>query len=158
MKEIPLTQGKVALVDDEDYERAMRHKWFAHKEHRTYYACRNVVQRGGSRGIQYLHNFILGILGVDHKDGNGLNDWRLNLRAATQQQNCFSHRRKKNGASSEFRGVSWVKDRQKWTAHIQINRQQKNLGNFLCEVSAARAYDVAARELFGEFATPNFPA
>lgn len=152
MKTIPLTKGKVALVDDEDFERVILHKWCAAKRGQRHYVARDV---NGS--TKFLHWFIFGEKGIDHRDGDGLNNQRYNLRKASRQQNLRGFQRKRPGVTSTFRGVSWDKRTQKWKADIKCRYKQTFLGRFSCEKAAARAYDVAAKKLFGEFAAPNFP-
>lgn len=94
---------------------------------------------------------------VDHINGDGLDNQRHNLRAATARQNRQAFKKKVRGASSEFRGVSWNVKSKKWRAGIKINGMSKHLGFFATERDAALAYDTGAREYFKEFAAPNFP-
>lgn len=157
MKRIPLTQGQFALVDDADFEKVGRVKWSAMKvKNGNFYAVRNVTG-GGKRTMLLLHCEILEIKGVDHLDGNGLNCCRENLRPATTKQNAQGFRHKSLGVSSRFRGVCWYKKYSKWLSQIMLDRKNFFLGYFLCEEAAARAYDSAAKKLFGEFARLNFP-
>ncbi len=150
---IELTQGFVAQVDDADFQRLNQHKWYIKKDRRknTNYA----VMADGTR----MHRFILGLpFGsvplVDHKDLNGLNNQRDNLRVCTPAQNR-SNTKKAHGCS-QFKGVSL--DGSRWVAYIKVNQKTKYLGTFGDEVAAALAYDSAAREHFGEFARCNFPS
>jgi hypothetical protein len=127
---------------------------------RTFYA-HQTVRIDGRKTTVSMHREILG-LGpgqpeVDHRNGNGLDNRRGNLRLATVQQNRFNCTRLKRNGSSEYRGVSWNKDARKWMAFIQKDRRNKWLGSFLSEVDAALAYDEAAKALFSEFAALNFP-
>ncbi len=157
MKEIPLTQGQVALVDDQDYEELSRHKWSAFKSGKTWYARRGFGPRSHQKQV-YMHQQILNPppgLQCDHINGDGLDNRRCNLRVCTQSQN--QHNRRLQGGTSEFKGVHWYKAQNKWRAKITHNGKRYHLGAFPDETDAARAYDNAAREFFGKFARPNFP-
>jgi hypothetical protein len=161
MREIPLTRGHVALVDDCDYERVMAAgPWFARVEPHTVYAQRNVRKPDGTGTAQYLHRFILGEVNpdvlIDHQDRNGLHNRRSNLRRATPSQSQANHG-KQRGTTSRYRGVYRRNDCARWEAGIRGNGRQKSLGLFISEVDAALAYDKAAREIHGEFASCNFP-
>lgn len=159
MREIKLTQGKVAWVDDEDCERVNQFKWYAHKDCNTFYAVRN-VRLNGKRATQLMHRFIMGDtngdLGIDHKDGDGLHNWKLNLRPATRQENNMNARKRRN-CSSEYIGVHLRKDMGKYAAYIQVNGIVKHLGCFDSEKDAACARDYMAKIHHGEFLKLNFP-
>jgi HNH endonuclease len=158
VKTIPLTQGKVALVDDADYEVVSKFKWYALKSRHTFYAVRNFPKGNGKQGLIRLHRFLLpGHPEIDHRDGDGLNNQRENLRPATRSQNEWGACHKRRGVSSVYRGVSWYSRDKKWLSYIHVSGKGKHLGYFLSEEDAARAYDTAARKYFGEFASPNFP-
>ncbi len=155
-KQIPLTQGKVAIVDDADFEWLNQWKWYACKKHYCWYAVRTQWQDGKNKQIQ-MHREILKPLAdmqTDHKDGNGLNNLRNNLRVATGSQN--QHNQKPRKATSKYKGVHWHQGEAKWHAQIRMDKQQCHLGVFVCEIEAARAYDAAAVVAFGEFAYTNF--
>lgn len=158
MKTIPLTQGKVALVDDADFETASQFKWHAVRKGRGIYA-RHMQRKPHRRGASiYLHQLLMpGVPEIDHKDGNGLNNQRENIRPVSHMLNMRGFRTKQIGASSMFRGVSWDCNKRKWQAYINYNKKRIPLGRFESENEAARAYDLAAKKLFGEFACPNFP-
>ena len=150
------------LVDDCDRD-LLEHRWYTQKDTRTYYVVRSVAKPGGGRTTQRLHRVILSrMLGrellrhekVDHIDGNGLDNRRSNLRPATKAQNA-QNKRPQVGCTSRYKGVSWHKQRQKWCARIGLNGKLKHLGLFKCELEAARAYNAATIELFGDFARPN---
>lgn len=151
MKIIQLTQGKETIVDDEDYD-------FLCKEIKWSYDGR--YARGWSKKLNKklrMHRMIaerMGITGnVDHKDRNRLNNQRNNLRIANQSQNIANSNR--NGKSiSGYKGV--YPARRKWMARIQVNYKFVNIGYFETAEEAARAYDKAARNFFGEFACTNF--
>jgi hypothetical protein len=152
MREIALTQGKVALVDDEDFELVSQWKWCVLRGKYTWYAVRGCAD--GKSVL--LHREILGLSAgmgdyVDHKDGDGLNNQRSNLRIATQSQNNANARNRLN-VSSPYKGVCWDKARNVWMARIS----EIFLGRFSSEEDAARAYDEAAVERFGEYARTNF--
>ena len=166
VREIQLTQGKVALVDDEDYNSLMEFNWFAARQRRrnreVYYAVRSAINTDGRYNKQvFMHRIILGLdeedLGVktDHEDGDGLNNQRYNLRRATYGQNN-SNRIKTQEASSRYKGVSWDTRAEKWVVQIQHNHHRFRLGFFDDEEEAAKTYDREALKLFGEFARTNF--
>jgi hypothetical protein len=164
VREIPLTQGHVALVDDSDYEHLAAHKWHAlvcrTANVAKVYAARTVSRGDGSnrRDCELMHRVILGTNEeTDHRDRDGLNNQRANLRPATGSQNC-ANRSRPLSTSSRFRGVFWYKCRSCWRAQIKVNQINTTLGCFKDEAAAARAYDEAANAAFGEFACPNFPA
>lgn len=159
MKQIPLTQGKFAIVDDEDYEWLNQWKWYARKHRNTFYAIRNTNQQSSERKHVRMHRLILGLRKgdgktSDHKNGNGLDNRRKNLRICTKSQNSQNRLPLKN-TSSKFKGVYWDKKGKIWRAGIQKNSKRIYLGCFKSEIEAAKAYDRKAKELFGEFALCN---
>ncbi len=158
MKTVPLTQDKVALVDDEDFLRVSQYKWYAIKMSHLFYAHTNVRKADGKTTILSMHVLLLpDAKRVDHQDGNGLNNQRHNLRSATHSQNMANRRKHKNGTSSLFKGVHWHKAAKKFTAQICVNHKRHHLGLFTSETDAAMAYDVAALHHFGAFARLNLP-
>lgn len=150
---IPLTRGLVAVVDEADFELLSAFAWYAHKGRNTWYARTDIGGRKNRRRI-YMHRMLLGVPMVDHMDGNGLNNRRANLRPASDSQNQ-SNRRKAAGTASDFKGVTWDAARATWLAQITRLGQHINLGRTDDELLAAARYDVAARALFGAFATSN---
>lgn len=160
MKSIPLTQGLVALVDDEDYAQVCEFKWYAARYKHLVYAQREIRRPDGSRTTLKLHNVIMppkGGLRADHRDGNGLNCRKNNLRYASNLQNGSNKRKTTSKRTSLFKGVYWASDRNKWRAAIRVSGKLINLGQFDSEADAARYYDEAAKNYFGEFAHLNLP-
>lgn len=150
MKVIPLTRGKIATVDDADYEALICHKWMAHTDGRNWYACR-------TKHKIKMHRVLMNApatFQVDHINGDGLDNRRHNLRLVTNKQNCWNQRKK--GGMSKYKGVCWYKDHGKWAASITQHSKRIFLGYFETEEAAGRAYDQAAHKLFGQFARPNF--
>lgn len=154
MKEI-LDGEHVILVDDEDYDRVMAHKWTVYRSYKNrFYAHMK-------RGVKtvYLHRFITNApdgMVVDHKNGNGLDNRRGNLRVTIQQNNVRN--RPGSGSNTGFKGVSYSKERRKFYACIQHDGRTIGLGRYESAEEAARAYDAAAKKHYGEFAWLNFPA
>lgn len=160
MKLIPLTQGKFAQVDDEDYDVLMKRKWQAHKSKRSnvWYAISNIKLDVNKWKSIKMHRVIMKIddpkILIDHKDDDGLNNQKNNLRLADKSKNSIN-RSKKNGFSSKYLGVRWYAPRNKWSAQIQLNNKAHHLGYFINEKEAAQAYNNAALSLHKEFARLN---
>lgn len=155
-RELPLTSGRFAFVDEADFIRVNAFRWYELKRPgRSSYGYR----RNGSKTI-YLHRYIMDApdgMDVDHRDGDGLNCRRENLRVCTHAQNQMNYRKCTKPTSSRYKGVRWDKSRNLWIAAIKVNWRSRFIGRFASEDDAARAYDQKARELFGEFACLNFP-
>lgn len=157
MREIKLTQGKVAIVDDEDYEWLNQWKWYADKYKDTFYVKRRCYLSGGSGKSLYMHRVIMNPTGkqkVDHKLGNGLDNRKKNLRICTHRQN-ICNTRKKDNSSSKYLGVFLDKKRNEWLAAIGVNYKVLYLGRYKKESDAAKAYNEAAKKYHGEFARLN---
>lgn len=153
---IPLTQGFKTVVDGPDYERLIRWRWKVLKTESGHYAVRSTGERG--RRTIYMHRFILDAhvdSQIDHRDGDGLNNQRSNLRIGTKALNMRNRGPQKNNTSG-FKGV-WMHHGGKWVAEIRVDGKKYLLGHYENPVDAARAYDAAATEHFGEFAWLNFP-
>lgn len=157
-KEIQLTKGLIALIDDVDYDLISRHRWAATRNsHGEFYAATRVTRDGKQREIK-MHRLIMNPgpkMQVDHIDHNCLNNTRANLRLVTNQQNHWNMKPHRD-RSNPYKGVTWNKQSKTWQAGIYVDKKQITLGQFADPESAARAYDAAAREHFGEFAFINF--
>ena len=167
MKEIHLTQSKVAIVDDEDYETIAAFGWHVARRHSgIYYAIRNVCRRDGGRTTEQMHRVVLmrklgrlivGGMQCDHINGNGLDNRRENLREVTFAQNQRNCRRRSANPSSQYLGVSWHGRVKKWVVRISIGVKRLSLGYHDTELAAAHArerYLAAHPELH---ARSNFP-
>lgn len=144
--EIKLSQGKVAIVDDEDFEYLNQWKWCAVKNHGHWYAMRTDVSTS-TRFTVFMHRVIMKTptdLVVDHVDQDGLNNKKDNLRNCTSQQNSLNN--SSRYGSSAYKGVYYNKDRQKWHARIITNKKRVHLGFFTTEEEAALAYNNAVIE------------
>lgn len=150
MKEIPLTQGKVALVDDEDFAWLSQWKW----QFSAGYAIHSTQYKSW-----HMHRMIANTpdgMFTDHINGNPLDNRRCNLRICSQRQNLKNRKRNPNG-SSQYKGVGWNADRGLWESEITNDRKRWKLGTYRDEYAAALVYDAAARILHGEYAALNFP-
>ncbi len=152
MKYIKLTQGKVVLVDDEDFEKLNQYKWRLAKRGKTIYA-----QTRFPNSVQILmHRFLMNTpqgMETDHIDGDGLNNQRNNLRICTHRENSMNQRKRQG--TSKYKGVYFRKDRKKWTTRIKVNGRTIHLGNFFEEDKAAMAYNAAAYIYYRNFAKLN---
>jgi hypothetical protein len=156
MKEIKLTQGKVALVDDEDYEYLNQFKWHTVNVGGILYASRNLRISKNKRISQRMQWVIMGKhngMVIDHIDHNGLNNQKNNLRICTPHQN-FMNQSKQYNTKSGYKGVGYVDNTIR--ARICISGKLIHLGTFKTEREAAMAYDEAALRYFGEYASLNF--
>lgn len=157
---ISLTQGKVALVDDEDYEWLSQWKWCAHKPNKTFYAERGVWMNKKMVGLK-MHRVILGLSAndgkiVDHRNRNGLDNRKINLRLVNKTINAINRDLQRNNVSG-FRGVAYDTEKQKWRAFIYISKVQHHGGYHFDKVTAALAYDQLATQHYGAEAILNFP-
>jgi hypothetical protein len=155
VREIGLSQGFVALVDEEDFVRVSEHGWYAARTRHYVYAVRREKVNGVYKTTS-MHRFILGALPgeyIDHINHDTLDNRRSNLRRCLPSENMFN--KVSTVGVSKYKGVVWDKQRGKWLARIGKEYKQYCLGYFVVEEDAARAYNERAKELFGEFAHPN---
>jgi hypothetical protein len=156
---LPLSRGQCATIDFDDFEKVGRVKWYALKSRRGFYAVRT-VKVNGRKQMQYMHRVLLGLskpFCADHKNGDGLDNRRENLRPASNQENTQGAACKRISATSIFRGVHWDRSRKKWEAKISPDGRTLHLGRFSAERAAAEAYDKKARELGFKPEALNFP-
>lgn len=164
-KLIELSQGKVAIVNEEDYASLVEFKWSAAERVSTsglWYAVRNLRTSEG-RGSILMHRQILGVTDrkiridhIEHGEFGGLDNRRANLRVSDGSTNIANSRKTHSETSSKYKGVHWENWSGKWRAKVSCEGNHMWLGRFVNEAEAARAYDQKAIELFGEFALVNF--
>ena len=158
-RRIYLGQGKWTILDVEDYYKFADIGWALSGCERNLYAIGGIKNKNGEFELVRLHRAIMNPpqkLVVDHRNSDGLDNRRENLRIATKSQNAFNCRKRKN-TSSQFYGVYFRKSTGKWVACVWYRKKKISLGNFEKEIEAARAYDRAAIKYRKEFARLNFP-
>jgi hypothetical protein len=153
MRKITCTDGSIALVDDDDYNKIKAYRWIRAEWTNGYVICYI------KRKIVYLHRLVMNAgpkQGVDHRSRNKLDNQKGNLRFATRSQNACNSKLRCDSTSG-YKGVSFMKSSSKWLAYACINNKQVNIGLFKTPKEAAIEYDKKALELYGEFARTNFP-
>ena len=149
MKEIPLTKGKVALVDDDDFDMLSKFKW--------YYGNRYAVRHDNStktRRPMFMHRVIIGTpdgMDTDHINGDKLDNRKCNLRVCTRSQNQINALCRRNSKSG-LRGVHWSERNKRWVAQMRFNGRKLSLGYFTSKLAASKAYCEQVKLLYGEFA------
>jgi hypothetical protein len=154
MKSITLTQGRIALVDDSDFEYINQWKWYAALSTHTSYAMR----RDKNGKTVYMHRVITNApqgMDVDHLNRDGLDNRRSNLRVCTTAENT-RRSYKKSTNKTGYKGVSWDKVNKKFVSQIMLNGKGIKIGRFNTAEEAARAYDKKAVEIYGDSAFLNF--
>jgi len=154
VREVLVSGGRTALVDDVMFSLVVGSAWYYRPSKNTGYTARIVVA-DGRKHWQFMHTLVTGWPRVDHQDHNGLNNQLFNLREASTSQNLRNTTAR--SATSRFKGVGWHAASSSWRARIYVRGHRLALGRFAEEHLAARAYDAAAREHFGEWAALNFP-
>jgi hypothetical protein len=158
-RRIYLDEGLWTIVDVADYYRFSCFKWYIDGRDGRFYAVRGKrIGKGNAIKVR-LHREIMQApkeLLVDHRNFNGLDNRRSNLRIATHSEN-MQNRRKRKGTTSRFIGVYFYKRNGKWDARIRHLGKKIWLGRFDNEIDAGKAYDAAAKKYYGEFARLNFP-
>lgn len=155
---IPLSQGKVATCDESDYHLVAFYNWHCWNDGKTFYVARSVTVSPHVYTEVLLHRHILSVdnskIEVDHRDGNGLNNCRSNLRVCSKSQNLMNASLSVDSASG-YKGVNWHKHVGKWCARIEFSGKRVSLGYFDDKELAAKAYDKAVVEYHGDFGKRN---
>ncbi len=158
-RRIPLTQGKYAIVDPDDYERLSQYNWHVRKTTQTFYAKRSALTRRTVTPI-YMHRCVIKVpagMVADHINHNGLDNRKANLRPVTRAQNNRHTKKINTKCRSMYKGIYYDRRDGVWCARITCNGKAIYLGSFKDEIEAAKAYDQAAKKYHGEFAGLNFP-
>ena len=154
MKEIPLTKGAVAIVDDDDWAELVRHKWYLTT---SGYAARDVWVPGGKKNRVYMHREIAKTpegMDTDHVNNKRLDNRGSNLRSCTRSENLRNSGIRSDNKTG-YKGTAFHKFSGLYHSTIKANGKQQSLGYFKTIEGAARAYNEAAIKYFGEFAKLN---
>lgn len=158
--QVALSHGLFALVDECDLQTLSEYRWYPYKSYRTYYAVGHKLRPPNRLKRVQMHVLIMGKqpkgMLIDHINGNGLDNRRANLRFATPTENS-QNQRKRVECTSDFKGVDFDRYKLRWRARIFLNGECIYLGRYQHETDEARAYDNAARRLYGPLANLNFP-
>ena len=153
MKKIELTQGKYAIVDDNDYAYLSQWNWNCNKNNRAFYAVRTVNHSGKMNMHRQLIGDVEGKV-CDHINGDGLDNRRSNLRHATHSENMRNRKLNLNNTTG-YKVVSWRPKPNKWESSIRVNGKYRYLGRFSTLMEASEAYNSAALRYFGKFSKLN---
>jgi len=165
MREIKITRGMVVTVDDEDFEFLSQSKWNVYRRKDIVYAKRHTPTNEGGRTTEYLHRVVLArAMGrmiakseqTDHINGNGLDNRRGNLRVATAAQNNRNCRRRVKNPLSQYLGITWRRDLEKWQARIGLSGKNVSLGCYAKEMEAALAREAFIAKHPELYARSNF--
>ncbi len=169
-RRIPLTRGKFAIVDPEDFDRLNCYRWYASRDNHTCYAKRYVskAQRQKNNASAFMHREVMKYklsaarstlsanLLVDHINHNGLDNRKANLRVVTPAENSRNKRLFAKPSASGYRGVWYNPNKKRFRASITFNYKKIHIGSFKNPKAAAKAYDTAAKKYHGQFAVLNF--
>lgn len=160
MKEIKLTRGQVAIVDDEDFDSLNKYKWYALKIPHGYYAVRNITSGVGQQKKLKMHRVVMSVtdpcIKVDHMYGDTLDNRKSQLRICSDSENKRNQVKSRvEVLTSKHKGLSYRKAKDKYDVRITIDRRVIHLGSFKDETDAAKAYNDGAIKYHGEFARLN---
>ena len=159
-RKIPLSKQKFAIVDPDDYDRLIKHKWYAQKSSAGFYAARSLTNgKKEKRKNAHMHHLVIHIppgMFCDHINRNGLDNRKANLRPATNAQNMWNRPKLRKYPASRYKGVDWVRKQKSWRARISVNGRRIYIGSFKNQIDSAKAYDRSAKKYHGEFAVLNF--
>jgi len=149
---------KIVLIDEEDYDLIKDYKWSVRKHRNTFYSVANIKKDNKRHTTIQMHRLIIGLYDeriIDHKNRNGLDNRKENLRVCTNFENAKNARKRKDGKTSKYKGVSFRTSHDKFLSRIQVNKKRIHLGYFKNEIEAAKAYNAAALKYHGEYAYLN---